>query len=70
MRLLFLTKALISIYLLVAVGMLIFAAFATIRNKLTSNQFQEVLGLIFMWPMTMMNEKMRLRLGRLLNPNR
>lgn len=65
-----LSKALISIYLLIVVGMLIFAAFAAVRNKFTLKQFQEVLGLIFMWPMTMMNEKMRLRLGRLLNPNR
>lgn len=70
MRLIFLTKALVSIYLLVMVGMLILAAFAAIRSKMTPKQFDDVLGLIVMWPLTLMNEKMRLRLGHLLNPNR
>lgn len=65
-----LTKTIITLYVLGVVGMLIFSAFATVRTKLTPKQFQEVLGLIFMWPMTLMNEKMRLRLAYLLNPNR
>jgi F0F1-type ATP synthase membrane subunit a len=65
-----LTKAIITLYVLGVVSMLFFSAFATVRTKLTPSQFKEVLGLIFMWPMTLLNEKMRLRLAHLLNPNR
>ena len=67
---LYLTKILITLYLSGLILMLVFSAFAAVRTKMTPNQFKEVLGLIFMWPMTLLNEKMRLRLAHLLNPNR
>jgi hypothetical protein len=49
--------------------MFLFMAFAIFRGKLSIKRADDCIGLILLWPFTMMNDRMRTKLGRLLNPN-
>lgn len=63
-----LTKILGTIYLLTVAALLMLLAFAILRGRGGDEPLIALLGLIFGWPLVLLNAQQRKRLWRTLNP--
>lgn len=63
-----LTKTLGTIYLLSVAALLLLFVFAVLRGRGQSENLVVTLGLIFGWPLVLLNGRQRERLWRAINP--
>jgi hypothetical protein len=70
MRLIILTKMMLSVYFLISAFLMVFVIFAVIRNKIKLNQIDGVMLFVVLFPLAIMNDKMRLKFIHSINPNR
>ncbi len=63
-----LTKILGTIYLLTVAALLVLFVFAILRGRGGEASLPAALGLIFGWPLVLLNEHQRKRLWKILNP--
>lgn len=64
-----LTKTLGTIYLLTVAALLVLFVFAILRGRGGEESLPAALGLIFGWPLVLLNERLRSRLWKIINPN-
>lgn len=64
-----LTKALGTIYLLTVAALLLLFVFAILRGRGGDESLPAALGLIFGWPLVLLNARQRKRLWKAVTPN-